>query len=98
MPIYLTIQTKKYILLQVKTTKGGIMAELKFEIVEKLGVLSTKSNGWRKELNLVSWNKRDAKYDLREWNEDYTRMSKGVTFTEEEAEILKNILEDEFDK
>lgn len=73
------------------------MAELKFEIVENLGVLSTNAKGWRKELNLVSWNEREAKYDLREWNEDHTRMSKGITFTEEEALVLKEILIDEFE-
>lgn len=72
------------------------MAELKFEIIETLGVLSTNAKGWRKELNLVSWNEREPKFDLREWNEDHSRMSKGITFSEEEAMILKNILEDEF--
>lgn len=73
------------------------MAGLKYEIVENLGVLSTNpKNGWRKELNIVSWNEREPKFDLREWNEDHSRMSKGITFTEEEAKILFNILEDEF--
>lgn len=72
------------------------MADIKYEIIENLGVLSTGSNGWRKELNLVSWNEREAKYDLRDWNEDHTRMRKGITLTEEEAKVLKEILEDEF--
>ncbi len=71
------------------------MAEIKFEIVERLGVLSTNEKGWTKELNIVSWNEREAKYDLREWNPDHTRMSKGITFTEEEAEKLFYILEDD---
>lgn len=74
------------------------MAELKYDIVETLGVLSTNEKGWRKELNIVSWNEREAKFDLREWNEDHTRMSKGITFTEEEARVLFDILEDEFKK
>lgn len=74
------------------------MAELKFEIIENLGVLSTSDKGWRKELNIVSWNEREAKFDLREWNEEHTRMSKGITFTEEEAKVLKEILIDEFSK
>ncbi len=72
------------------------MAEIKFEIIENLGVLSTNGKGWRKELNLVSWNERDPKFDLREWNEEHTRMKKGITFTEEEAKVLKEILIDEF--
>ena len=71
------------------------MAEIKFEIVERLGVLSTNEKGWTKELNIVSWNEREAKYDLREWNPDHTRMSKGITFTEKEAEKLFYILEDD---
>lgn len=74
------------------------MAELKYDIIETLGVLSTNAKGWRKELNIVSWNEREAKFDLREWNEDHTRMSKGITFTEEEAKVLFDILEDEFKK
>lgn len=73
------------------------MAEIKYDVVEKLGVLSTDAKGWTKELNLVSWNERDPKYDLRSWNPDHSRMSKGITFTEEEARVLRDILEDEFE-
>lgn len=72
------------------------MAELKYEIIENLGVLSENDKGWRKELNLVSWNERPAKYDLRDWNPDHTRMTKGITFTEDEAKVLAEILKDEF--
>ena len=43
------------------------MAELKFEITERIGVLSENAKGWTKELNKVSWNEREPKYDLREW-------------------------------
>mgnify|MGYP000891219208 FL=1 len=46
------------------------MAEFKYEIVEKIAVLSESSKGWRKELNLISWNDRDPKYDIREWSPD----------------------------
>lgn len=72
------------------------MAEIKYDLVERLGVLSTDAKGWAKELNLVSWNERPAKYDMRSWNPDHTRMSKGITFSEEEAQVLLNILQDEF--
>ena len=71
------------------------MAELKYDIVERLGVLSEDAKGWKKELNLVSWNERDPKYDLRRWNAEHTRMSKGITLTKEEVEILSSLLEDE---
>ncbi|NLW52448.1 MAG: hypothetical protein GXY87_03660 [Tissierellia bacterium] len=72
------------------------MAELKYEIVENLGVLSESAKGWRKELNLVSWNEKPAKYDIRDWNPEHTRMTKGITLTEEEAKMLLEILKDEF--
>ena len=55
------------------------MAEITFEIVEELGVLSTSAKGWTKELNLVSWNGRPPKYDIREWSPDHEKMGKGLT-------------------
>ena len=42
------------------------MADIKYEIVKEIAVLSEKASGWTKEINLVSWNGRDAKYDIRE--------------------------------
>ena len=71
------------------------MAELKFEITEYLGVLSENAKGWTKELNKVSWNDRPAKYDLREWSPDHTRMGKGITLTDEDVEMLRRILNGE---
>ena len=71
------------------------MAELKFEITERIGVLSENAKGWTKELNKVSWNEREPKYDLREWNPDQSRMGKGITLTDEEVETLKAILNGE---
>ena len=71
------------------------MAELKYEITEYLGVLSENAKGWTKELNKVSWNDREPKYDLREWSPDHTRMGKGVTLTDEEVEMLRKILHGE---
>lgn len=70
------------------------MAEFKFEIVEHLGTLSENARGWTKELNRVSFNDRDPKYDIREWDPDHMKMSKGITMTEEELEILSKILKD----
>ena len=71
------------------------MAELKFEITERIGVLSENAKGWTKELNKVSWNEREPKYDLREWNPDHSRMGKGITLTDEEVETLKAMLNGE---
>lgn len=70
--------------------------ELKFEITEGLGILSENEKGWRKELNLVSWNEREPKYDIRDWNPSHERMSKGITLTKEEAQALYEILKEEF--
>ena len=71
------------------------MAELTYEIKECLGVLSENAKGWTKELNLISWNGREAKYDIREWSPDHTRMGKGVTLSDEEFETLKAIINGE---
>ena len=68
------------------------MAELKYEIVKECGVLSQSPTGWTKELNLVSWNDRAPKYDLRDWAPDHAKMGKGITLTEEEAKKLKELL------
>ncbi len=73
------------------------MADFKFEIVENLGILSENAKGWRKELNLVSWQERDPKYDIREWNPDHTRMSKGLTFSKDELNILLELLKEELE-
>lgn len=68
------------------------MAEFKFEIVKHIATLSTSSKNWTKELNLVSFNDREAKYDIREWDEDHLKMSKGVTLSNEEMQELKEAL------
>ena len=68
------------------------MAEITFEIVEELGVLSTSVKGWTKELNLVSWHGRPPKYDIREWSPDHEKMGKGLTFSEEEMAALAKLL------
>ena len=64
------------------------MADITFEITKELGVISETARGWTRELNLVSWNEREPKYDIRDWSPDHTRMSKGVSLTEEEMQKL----------
>jgi hypothetical protein len=68
------------------------VAEFSYEIKEKLGVLSTSATGWTKELNLISWNGKAARFDLREWSPDHEKAGKGVTLSDEEADALKEIL------
>jgi len=74
------------------------VADIKFEIVKKIGVLSTSGRGWTKELNLVSWNDRDPKFDLREWSPDGTTMGKGITLNMEELLTLKELIEKHLDE
>jgi hypothetical protein len=69
------------------------MADIKYEIVKKIGVLSRTAGGWEKQLNLVSWNDREAKYDIREWSPDGEKMGKGVTLSKDELAALKKLLE-----
>ena len=68
-------------------------SEISFEIIETLGVLSTSTKGWTKELNLISWNGREPKYDIREWSSEQDNMSKGSTLIKDEQDALKRILE-----
>ena len=66
--------------------------EFSYEILEEVSVLSENARGWRKELNLISWNGRPPKFDLREWSPDHEKMGKGITLTNEEfAELSKTI-------
>ena len=64
------------------------MAEFSFEIEEKLLVLSENDKGWTKELNRVSFNGAPAKYDIRTWSPDHTKMGKGITLSNEEFQVL----------
>ena len=68
------------------------MEDLKYEIIESFGTLSASPSGWTKELNLISWNGGEPKYDIRQWAPDHGKMGKGVSLSREEAEELKNLL------
>jgi hypothetical protein len=68
------------------------MSKINYEIVKEIGVLSTSAKGWTKKLNLISWNGRAAKYDLRDWAPEREKMGKGITLTEEELVTLKGLL------
>ena len=70
------------------------MADIKYEITKHIGVLSEGAKGWRKELNLVSWNDREPKYDIREWSPEHEKMSKGITLSAEEVGALKRLLDE----
>ena len=68
------------------------MADITFDIVKTYGVISEEKGGWRKELNMVSWNGRTPKFDIRDWSPDHEKMGKGITLTKEEAAKLAELL------
>jgi hypothetical protein len=45
--------------------------------IKKIGVLSKSDSGWAKQLNLISWNEREPKWNIREWSPDGEKMGKG---------------------
>lgn len=62
--------------------------EIKYEITQSIAVLSTSAKGWTRELNLVSWNDKDPKYDIRDWSPDHMKMGKGITLSSDELAAL----------
>ena len=70
--------------------------EFSYKITESIQVLSQNPKGWTKEINLVSWNERAPKLDIREWNHAEGKMGKGVTLTEEEGILMMKALQDRY--
>jgi len=68
------------------------MDEIQFAIVKPFGVVSEGKGGWKKELNLVSWNNKAPKLDIRDWAPDHKKMGKGITLTNEEGAKLAELL------
>ena len=68
-----------------------------YEIERHLGILESYQTGWNKELNLVAWNGNPAKYDIRDWSADHTKMSKGITLSRKQASLLLEYLADELE-
>jgi len=68
------------------------MADFKFEIKNTLGTISESAKGWNREVNLMTWNNKKVKVDIREWDEKHEQMGKGITLNKEELKKLKDIL------
>ena len=66
--------------------------EIKYVRNRKYGTVSIASNGWTKEVSNVTWNDKKPKLDIREWDSSYNKMSKGLTFSKDEAKRLLKIL------
>lgn len=68
------------------------MKEIQYEIKEEIAVLSRNDSGYTKEINLISWNGAETKYDIRSFSPDREKCCKGITLTETEAkELLKSL-------
>ncbi|MBU3159513.1 hypothetical protein KPL37_07055 [Clostridium frigoris] len=70
------------------------MSEIKFDIIKNIGVLSDDGKGWKREINIVSWNDRKPKIDIRDWDEEHIKMRKGITISKVELNKLKEVLND----
>ena len=66
--------------------------QIRFDLLERIGVLSRKDNGWTREVNIVAWNDGPGKVDIRDWDSDHKRMTRGITLFEDEAENLTKVL------
>lgn len=71
------------------------MNEINYKIIRQIAVIKEESGGWATELNELSWNEAEPKYDIRRWNADHTKMGKGITLTRAEAANLSLALQDE---
>ena len=66
--------------------------DITYDIKQHFGVLEKSQSGWTKEVNLVEWNGKPAKIDIREWDPDHEHMSRGITLRKSEALTLLEIL------
>ena len=73
------------------------MSDLTFEIIEELGILFEKNSGWKREINLISWNGAEPKYDIRDWAPDHEQAGKGISLKASEVQKLKEILNNDFE-
>lgn len=71
------------------------MKDIQYEIVKEIAVLSTGDSGYTKEINLISWNGKEPKYDIRSFSPNREKCGKGVTLTEAEAGKLLAALQKE---
>jgi len=71
------------------------MKEIQYEIVKEIAVLSQSDSGYTKEINLISWNGNDPKYDIRSFSPDREKCGKGITLTEQEVKNLLAALQTE---
>ena len=71
------------------------MKEIQYEMVKEIAVLSVSDSGYTKELNLISWNGKEPKYDIRSFSPNREKCGKGITLTADEAAALLKALQNE---
>lgn len=71
------------------------MREIQYEIVKEISVLSTGDSGYTKEINLISWNGKEPKYDIRSFSPNREKCGKGITLNADEAAALLKALQKE---
>ena len=71
------------------------MKEIQYEIVKEIAVLSKGDSGYTKEINLISWNGREPKYDIRSFSPNREKCGKGITLNADEAAALLEALQKE---
>jgi hypothetical protein len=71
------------------------MKDIQSEITKEIAVLSVSDSGYTKEINLVSWNGKEPKYDIRSFSPDREKCGKGITLTETEVKSLLAALQKE---
>ena len=80
---------------KAKTETGQEMKEIQYEIVKEIAVLSASDSGYTKEINLISWNGREPKYDIRSFSPNREKCGKGITLNADEAAALLEALQTE---
>ena len=80
---------------KAKTETGQEMKEIQYEIVKEIAVLSASDSGYTKEINLISWNGREPKYDIRSFSPNREKCGKGITLNADEAAALLEALQKE---
>ena len=70
--------------------------DFEYSIIKHYAVISEGSKGWKRELNSVSWNGAEPKFDIRDWSPDHDKMGKGISLTENEMISLQTILNNLF--
>ena len=71
------------------------MREIQYEIVKEIAVLSTGDSGYTKEINLISWNGKEPKCDIRSFSPNREKCGKGITLNADEAAALLKALQKE---